>query len=270
VTAVTIKDAVFAVMPRAYSDASDNKRLPGPARQMGYACRRLTGLGDGLDMDYFLKKLLPAYLEEHPEETADWDVIRDPRGTFVEPHTDVRVPLGTLAVRSYLNGHAEDHEPGVPRLSLGYPTHGPQNRFSAILYIEKEGFAEQLEAAGVRQRWDIAIASCKGYSVDAARDLMRELHERYGVPVLVAHDFDKAGIGIFDTLGDDGLVDIGLRLDDVVDERWGWLTCRSRSRTAPAAEPIRVRTSSAAAQRPTRSPSSAARIVGPSTGGGSR
>jgi hypothetical protein len=224
---VTIKDAVYAVMPQAYMDASDGGRLPAPARQIAYACRRLTGLGDKLQIDYVLKGqgggLLTLYLAEHPDTTADWDVARDARGTFVEPHTNTSVPLGTLAVRAYLDGRpywASSYSP--PQFALDFPTHGPENRFDAILYVEKEGFAEQLAAARVQERWDIAVASCKGYSVHAARRLVRALHDRYDVPILVAHDFDKAGIGIFDTLGNVGdFVDIGVRLDDVHDERWG-------------------------------------------------
>ncbi|MFN2471053.1 MAG: hypothetical protein ABR583_08705 [Gaiellaceae bacterium] len=89
------------------------------------------------------------------------------------------------------------------------------------MYIEKEGFAEQIAAAGVQERWDIAVASCKGYSIHAARRLLRTLRDRHDVPILVAHDFDKAGIGIYNTLGDGDLVDIGLRLNDVMDSRWG-------------------------------------------------
>jgi hypothetical protein len=46
------------------------------------------------------------------------------------------------------------------------------------------------------------------------------LHDEFEVRVLVAHDFDKAGIGIFDTLGDGDFIDIGLRWDDIIDPRW--------------------------------------------------
>ena len=62
--------------------------------------------------------------------------------------------------------------------------------------------------------------SCKGYSVKAARQFVRALHDEYGVRVLVGRDFDKAGIGIFDTLGDGDFTDIGLRWDDITNPRW--------------------------------------------------
>jgi hypothetical protein len=62
--------------------------------------------------------------------------------------------------------------------------------------------------------------SCKGYSVKAARQFVRALHDEFEVRVLVAHDFDKAGIGIFDTLGDGDFIDIGLRTDDITNPDW--------------------------------------------------
>jgi hypothetical protein len=40
-----IKAAVYAAMPAAYAAASDNGTLPAPARQIGYAVRRISGLG---------------------------------------------------------------------------------------------------------------------------------------------------------------------------------------------------------------------------------
>ena len=63
-----------------------------------YAARgevlRLTGkkaFGD----KYFTQVLLPDYVNDNPEETADWDVVYAP-GNLTEPHTDQRIPLGTI------------------------------------------------------------------------------------------------------------------------------------------------------------------------------
>jgi hypothetical protein len=157
---------------------SQNGRLPAPARNVGYAVRRLSGLGDALDLtSYFLKGphggLLNWYLDTHPDETADWDVIRDDRGSFYEPFTGNEVKMGTLAVRKELksirswDGVSNDDRP--PVLPLGYPVLGPINQYGTVLYLEKEGFAEVLAAANFARRWDIGIVSCKGYSVKAAR-----------------------------------------------------------------------------------------------------
>ena len=103
----SMKYQVFAALPAAYAEVSQGGRLPAPARNVGYAVRRLTGLGDALDLTgYFLNGphggLLNEYLDTHPTETADWDVIRDDRGSFYEPHTEREVKMGTLAVRRHL------------------------------------------------------------------------------------------------------------------------------------------------------------------------
>ena len=61
-----------------------------------YAARpailKLTGR-DKIDDKYFTQTLLPDYVEEHPIETRDWDVVFDARGHFVEPHTGRAVSI---------------------------------------------------------------------------------------------------------------------------------------------------------------------------------
>ena len=163
-------------------------------------------------------------MEDHPEETADWDVIRDARGSLVETHTGRTVPLSTLDVRDYLRFDGFDLDDGddIPTLALGWWTDGPRDRYGAILFVEKEGFSEQLAAARLDERYDLAICSPKGYSVRAARQALVTLARRNGVRVLVAHDFDAQGIGIYDLINREvEAVDLGLRLSDVEDQRWG-------------------------------------------------
>ena len=98
---VTVKDAAWAVMEEAYRLASGGGRYPANARQIMYAARpdilRLTGK-DKLDDDYFTQTLLPDYVAEHGK-AAEWDVVFDARGSFVEPHTGHEVRLGTIDVR---------------------------------------------------------------------------------------------------------------------------------------------------------------------------
>jgi hypothetical protein len=49
---------------------------------------------------------------------------------------------------------------------------------------------QQVELA---ERYDLAIMSTKGMSVTAARELLDRICRRHSVPLLVLHDFDKAG-----------------------------------------------------------------------------
>jgi hypothetical protein len=229
---VTIKDAAYEVLEEAYLKASGGGRLPAHARQIMYAARGdildLTGK-DKLDDKYFTKTFLPEYLDEHPGQTADWDVVFDARGHFEEPHTDKVVPLGTIDVRDYLHD-VEAHEIywAAPAMDLGddkFPTAGPPHRFGAVLFIEKEGFLPLFKAVHLAARYDVAVMSTKGTSVTAARQLVDTICHEYRVPLLVLHDFDKAGFSIVGTLrrdtrryqfaNDIEVIDLGLRLADV-------------------------------------------------------
>jgi hypothetical protein len=228
---VSIRDAAFEVMDRAYLKASANGTLPALARQIMYAARPHIQahadreLGQKFDQ-YFTQQLLPDYIEIY--NRADWNVVFDARGNFIEPHTGRRVPLGTLNVRDYLTeiaGHAV-REPEFDIWEDHYPTMGPRHRFGAVLFIEKEGFGPLFEAVHLAERHDLAIMSTKGMSVTAARELVEQVC-RLGVPLLVLHDFDKSGFSIVGTLMRDTrrfrfggghaarVIDLGLRLEDI-------------------------------------------------------
>ncbi|MFH1921700.1 MAG: hypothetical protein ABIP48_17690 [Planctomycetota bacterium] len=226
---VTVKDAAYHVMEEAYLKASSNNTLPAHARQIMYAARgrilELTG-EDRLNDAYFTQRLLPDYMADFPEETAAWDVVFDARGNFHEPHTGRIVPLGTLSVRQYLEqiGQPRSDELGISGGGL-YPTCGPENRYQAVLFIEKEGFLPLLQRVRLAERYDIAIMSTKGLSVVASRALVDRVCAEHDTPLLVLHDFDKAGFSIVGTLSRDTrrytfendieVVDLGLRLEDV-------------------------------------------------------
>src|SRR5262249_37471843 len=154
---------------------------------------------------YFCQTLLPDYMAEYPDKVKTWDVVFDARGHFEEPHTKLIVPLGTIDVRNYLGGVAAvtDRARGAPTVTIKggtYPTTGPRHRFSAILFMEKEGFLPLFKRVHLAERYDIAIMSTKGLSVTASRLLVERLCSEHGVPLLVLHDFDKSGFSIIGTL----------------------------------------------------------------------
>jgi DNA topoisomerase VI subunit B len=223
---LSVKEAAYRVMEEAYLHASSGGRYPANARQVMYAARplvqQLTGGVLWKNSNQFTQKYLPGFLERYPAETANWDVVYDARGHFVEPHTRNSVDLGTLGVRQYIaqwQGDAGAIE--LPEYRMGYPTSGPQNRFKYALFIEKEGFNQLLQAAGIASRYDIAIMSTKGMSVTAARHLVESLTEM-GVTILVVRDFDKSGFSIAYTISHStrrfryrlkpNVIDLGLRL----------------------------------------------------------
>lgn len=222
---VTVKDAAYAIMEKAYLKASANGTLPANARQVMYAARAhiQQETGEQLDAQYFTQQLLPDYMNEHE---VDWDVVFDDRGHFREPHTRRRFGLGGIAVRNYLAGIGGPSSSEAEFSSASISTHGPSGCYSAVMFCEKEGFDPLFEAVKLAERFDISIMSTKGMSVTAARKLIDKL-AGLCVRVFVLHDFDKAGLSIIGTLRRDtrrytfenqvDIVDLGLRLDDVME-----------------------------------------------------
>jgi len=229
---ITIKKAAWKVMRLAYLKASDNGRLPANMRQIMYAARplvqELTGGKCWKKSSFFTQNLLPNYMLEHPDQTANWDVVADARGHFAEPHSRESIGIGTLDVRGYLASWTDTNDVGTdvepPEVDDSFPTSGPANRFKYALFVEKEGFDPLLDRAQIAERYDLAIFSSKGMSVIAARKLVDKLCQR-GVTVLALHDFDRAGLLIAHWLSHDNdryqfecspsVIDLGLRLADV-------------------------------------------------------
>jgi hypothetical protein len=221
-----LTEAANEVMRECYMKASDNNRLPATARQIFYVARPLIEeqTDKPLSYKYFSQTLLPNYINEHAE-CADWDVVYDDRGHFREPHTELVIGIGTLNVRDYVSRISRLKLKNADFNPAGITTHGPHGSFGAVLYVEKEGFLPLFERVNLAKRYDIAIMSSKGMSVTAARTLVDSICGRTGIPLLVLHDFDSAGIIIKDTLEKDtrrysynrtpDVIDLGLQYDDI-------------------------------------------------------
>ena len=231
---VSIKAAAWEYMEQGYLHASDHKRLVATARQVMYSCRKyiLERTGeDSLNDEYFTQVLLPDFMDEFPQLTTDWDVVFDARGSLIEPHTQVRIPLGTLDVREYLRGqdqreYRDPYEQGY-QFDTDWRTFGPVHRYGAILFCEKETFLPLFAKEQLAERYDIAIMSTKGFSNTASRSVIDALcgtDDEAGLPLFVLHDFDIDGLGILNTLHNATrrfkfqhpirVIDLGLRLPD--------------------------------------------------------
>ena len=221
-----LTEAANEVMKECYMKASDNNRLPATARQIFYVARPLIEerTDKPLSYAYFSQTLLPKYINDHGE---DWDVVYDDRGHFLEPHSSRVIGLGTLNVRDYLRRvqrlrfEEADFDPASVQ------TCGPNGSFGAVLYVEKEGFLPLFKRVKLAKRYDLAIMSSKGMSVTAARKLADRLAGEWGVPLMVLHDFDKAGFSILGTFmrretrrytfeHEIKPIDLGMRLADTV------------------------------------------------------
>jgi hypothetical protein len=161
---MSIKEAAYSVMEEAYLKASGNGEYPANARQIMYAARgKILELTSRQNMDdaYFTQNLLPDFIEDNPELTANWRVAYDARGHFIEPHTNHEIGLGTIEVDEYLESEPEIGLAVSLEGSEMYPTRGPLNRYQTILFVEKEGFMPLLEAAQIAERFDVGIMSTK-------------------------------------------------------------------------------------------------------------
>src|SRR5262249_20340863 len=149
---------------------------------------------------YFAGTVLVQYMNRNPE-TAAWKVTADPRGNLTIPNVGhgVRVPCGTIQIDNYLRESALDVEPLEidAEMPIEWPSLAPCQRYQGVLYIEKEGFGPLLEEAKLAERFDLAVISCKGQSVAAARKFADTVCAKGGgVPLFVVHDFDKYGFEI--------------------------------------------------------------------------
>lgn len=178
----TQKDIVFQVLGRAITNAGSNFS----ARDLYYAARPLcyhhSEWEDGKELNYtyFSQQLLTEYQEERGPISGLW---RDPRGHLHEPRSlpclacgaeRPSTPLGTREVARYKF---------------------PEHTFDKILYVEKEGEWPKLQAARLAERYDMAVASAKGYPVEAVRELFSRA-KRGDYQLFVFHDADIDGYNI--------------------------------------------------------------------------
>jgi hypothetical protein len=222
----TQKEAAWEVMAEAYRAASGGARnLPAKARQIFYQARpKIMAMTEDKELayGYFSQTLLPNYVEEHG---AHWKVVYDARGHFEEPHTNRRIGCGTIEVGNYLYAMKEPDIVPADFTDASIDVIGPAGGFSAILYIEKEGFGPLFKAVNLANRYDLMIISNKGVSVTAARQLIDNICGEHDLPLFVLHDFDVAGFLILGTLKRDTrryqfssaveVIDLGLRLEDI-------------------------------------------------------
>jgi hypothetical protein len=200
---VSQKEIIFSVLGRAIQNAG----AYFSARDLYYATRPLAYAhaeweeGKRLEYKYFSQTLLTEYQEWYGPIPGLW---RDPRGNFHEPHTGSTVAIGTREIAAY---------------------EFPEYSFDKILYVEKEGEWPKLQAAQLAERYDMAVASAKGYPVEAVRELFARA-EGGDYQLFVFHDADIDGYEIARVLGEETrrmphhsveVIDIGLSVEDALE-----------------------------------------------------
>jgi hypothetical protein len=254
---VCFTDLAAKILPEAYAHASGG-RYSVSKRQLYYACRAAFNeqTGRQLEYSYFANTLLVQYLNRHPD--LGWKITADPRGTLVIPNAghEERIPVGTIQIDNHLRKARERRDRyadvSAARLRTEWPSLAAGQRYQAVLYIEKEGFEPLLQEANIAEKFDLAIMSCKGQSVVAARRFVDEVCALgHGVPLFVVHDLDKAGFEISQRLtavsqwAEDNdrvvyqfrnrihVIDLGLRLTDVEEYELEGESCEFSGGFAP-------------------------------------
>lgn len=234
---VNFTEVASRIFPEAYRLASGDGTLPASKRQIYYAAREAFHQATGREIkQQRCNMLLLQYMNTHRALTSSWRVTADPRGTLFIPNTfqETRIPCGTLDIDRHLETMNVDEQlETVPKVAKQWPTLAAGQRFRAVLYIEKEGFEPLLRQTRIAERFEIAVLSCKGQSVVAARKYVDHVCQvNGGVPLFVVHDFDVFGFFIAarltsvaaDAWADDrvayhfrhdiNVTDFGLRLED--------------------------------------------------------
>ena len=203
---ISLRDAVFEVLPEAVEIVSSGGKYPFSARNLFYQVRpllqQLDGEIDELKYEYFTPPLLTEYQERYGELSG---LYYDPRGVLIEPHSGQEIPLGTRDVDAY---------------------NIPEWEFNKLLYIEKKGFLPILQQAQIPQRYDLAIMAAEGYATRAAKLVLNSIHKDTEFDILALHDADVDGMMIKYTLEREtrtskdhhiDVVDLGLRPSEALE-----------------------------------------------------
>jgi hypothetical protein len=171
------KDIVLDNLDHAIGVVSGDGEYRFNQRQLLYVLRKIVHdeIGETLNTGNF-NNIITDYENERGEIDG---MYREPRGSISHPHNDEDIPLGTLTVEEYER---------------------PVWTYNKLVYIEKEGFSEALKAAGWPERHDCALASSKGFTTRAVRDLVDKLaaHDE-PVTIFCVHDADAYGTMIYQT-----------------------------------------------------------------------
>ena len=214
----TKRDVLFSLILDCYRIATEGETLHISSRDFFYAVRpefqkikvRPSQNADGsenteLDSDYFRNRVAEFHRDVHPLPFIDYKA----RGVLIESHSGREIPIGDREMRAYTLPHHE---------------------YSGILFIEKEGIWQTLKDTGgvdtggvdPARRFDLMIASCVGYSTEAARTLLAQ-EQQSGLKILAWHDADPDGYDILRTLREPtermpdhhlDVIDIGLNLEE--------------------------------------------------------
>lgn len=168
-----------------------------------YSCQASVDDLKPLELDY--DSWRDNHLAELEAEEGRRLALRDDRGVYIEPHSGREIPLGTNTVRYFT------------------PDENQQNQ---LLYVEKTGLKHMLRGEWeLDKQYDIGAVLAAGQQTNAGRKLVEKIQRDIdGATMYALTDFDVAGVGIADNVGEASAISdidtldveqIGLRLEDV-------------------------------------------------------
>lgn len=167
----SIKDTLFRILPGVYDDYTEHGRLTILVRNLFYGVR---GIWERHHPEPLQYQTFCVYVDLWEQEMGRPMVMKDPRGTLLEPHSGRTLRLGTEEVAKY-----------EPRKWEGH----------TIIFIEKENFARVLREYEIMKRYDAIVIGSKGFAVESCREVLQKYKKLLGgmVKIIALHDADPAG-----------------------------------------------------------------------------
>jgi hypothetical protein len=208
----SILETLLEILPGVHTKLTVTRfgTIPILIRALYYGVRGVWEKHHSADLQY---ATFCAYVDIWEERMGKPMVLKDPRGTLLEPHSGRSLRLGTSEVADYTPKKWEGH---------------------TIIFVEKENFAHILRKYGIMKRWDAIVIGSKGFAVDACREVLQKYKQLLGsmVKIICLHDGDPAGYMIGHDLAtnlprfgqnvDVQVIDVGLTIAE--GEKMGLMT----------------------------------------------
>ncbi len=198
----TDKELMRRYLKPAYDHASSNGKYLVMARQLYYPLRDLINREAGVTLteasyNAFTQKRITEFFEEFPE--YEDKILFERRGSFRSPFGD-ELLLGTADVARFVQArYANTVKVRTETKMSPLYDFSPKYLYNRVLFVEKGGYRDILEAAGLLRKLNMGIMSTQGFGTRAGKEVVRALR-RLGVEVYVLHDCDIPGYQIMHNL----------------------------------------------------------------------
>ncbi|MGD0230370.1 MAG: hypothetical protein ABSC19_08430 [Syntrophorhabdales bacterium] len=186
----------------AYDYASSKGKYLVFSRQLFYPLRNFINIEAGVTLseasyNAFTQKRITEFFGEFPE--YENKILFERRGSFKSPF-GVELLLGTADVAKFVQARYDNKVKVLTETKMS-PVYdfSPKYLYNRVLFVEKGGYRDILEEAGLLRKLNMGIMSTQGFGTRAGKELVRALR-RLGVEVYVLHDCDIPGYQIMHNL----------------------------------------------------------------------